>query len=210
MPQVRKPEVERHIHEAALLRFAQDGIQQTSMAAIAATAGVSAGNLYRYHPDGKQALLNSVLPRELAERFDRLVTDRVRALPLGADGTIGPSPEADELLSFWIAHRLEVVILLTRATGTRYAGFPERFEQLLVDLGVERLEHAGVTPTADDRVLLSIVMANTRVALAQILLRFDDARRIRRAIEGFWSYQLPGLNGLHDWLRTTSGSQASP
>lgn len=205
MPQVRKPDVERRIHDAALHHFAHDGLEATSMVAIAGSAGVSTGNLYRYHPDGKRALLARVLPASLADRFDQLVTDRVRALPLGSGVAAAPPPEADELLDFWIAHRLEVVILLARAEDTPYADYPGRFEHLLVDLAVERLRQDGTEPTDDDRTLLSILMANTRTALAEILLRFEDAPRIREAVAAFWSYQLPGLEGLY--ARLTAARQ---
>jgi AcrR family transcriptional regulator len=38
-------------------------------------------------------------------------------------------------------------------------------------------------------------------ALATILRSTDDPARLRAAIEGFWSYQVPGLDGLLAWMR---------
>jgi hypothetical protein len=32
----------------------------------------------------------------------------------------------------------------------------------------------------------------------------DDERALRNAIEAFWSYQIPGLRGFAEWVRTRS------
>jgi AcrR family transcriptional regulator len=206
MPQVRKPEVASRIRTAALESFAARGVEATSMAAIARAAGVATGNLYRYHPGGKASLLDAVLPDELAATHDRLITERVAALVLPDEG--GPTPDdaatpagpaAERLLRFWVDHRLEVVILLGRAEGTRFAGYGERFETQLVELGTARLAAAGAPPDAVARHLLEVLMAATRRTLAAILHAHHDEADLRRAVTGFWSYQVPGLDGLHRW-----------
>ena len=58
-----------------------------------------------------------------------------------------------------------------------------------------------MAPDAVGRQLLTIVFDNTRRAIATILRSTDDADELRTAIAGFWSYQLPGLDGLTAWLR---------
>jgi AcrR family transcriptional regulator len=199
MPQVRKPEVDHRIRDAALRRFAADGYERTSMGAIAATAKVATGNLYRYYPDGKQQLFETVATEELASDLEALVRARGRALLLPLDDSSSASPQAAELLDFWVEHRLEVVVLLDRATGTRFADYGARFTQLLVDLAVERLSDHGTNPDDDARHLLHTIFDNTRRALVAILDHHQDAAAIRHAVAGFWAYQLPGLDGFYRW-----------
>lgn len=199
MPQVRKPEVGRRIRDAALQQFAAAGYEHTSMSSIAATAQVATGNLYRYYPDGKQQLLETVISERFADDLDTLIRNRVRALLLPLDDSNGESPHATALLDFWTEHRLEVVVLLGRAEGTRFAHYPDRFTRLLVDLAVERLQADGVEPDPTARHLLHAIFDHTRRTLVAILDHHQGRQDIRHAIRGFWSYQLPGLDGFYRW-----------
>lgn len=203
MPQVRKPDVDRRIRDAALQRFAADGYEPTSMGSIAATAQVATGNLYRYYPDGKRQLFETVVTEELADTLGTLTRERVGALMLPLDDTGGHGPEAAQLLDFWSDHRLEVVVLLDRAAGTRFAAHGERFTRLLVDLAVERLRADGTEPDPTTRHLLRTIFDGTRRALVAILEHHEDRQAIRHAIGGFWAYQLPGLDGFHRWSTGT-------
>lgn len=199
MPQVRKLEVDCRIRQAALGRFAADGYERTTMGSIAATARVATGNLYRYYPEGKQQLFETVITDELAATLDSLIRERVRALLLPLDEQ-GDGPRAAQLLDFWVEHRLEVVVLLDRADGTRFADYGTGFTQLLVDLAVERLRAAGAEPDQTVRHLLDTIFDNTRRTLVAILERHQDRIAIRTAVQGFWAYQLPGLDGFYRWV----------
>lgn len=201
MPQVRKLEVDCRIRRAALDRFAADGYEHTTMGSIAATARVATGNLYRYYPEGKQQLFETVITDELAATLDSLIRERVRALllPLDERDEQGDGPQAAQLLDFWVEHRLEVVVLLDRADGTRFADYGTRITRLLVDLAVERLRAAGAEPDQTARHLLDTIFDNTRRALVAILERHQDRTAIRTAVQGFWAYQLPGLDGFYRW-----------
>ena len=58
---------------AAVALFASRGIEKTTMADVAAEAGISTGAIYRYFP-GKEALLAAVFEREMrdsAAQFER-------------------------------------------------------------------------------------------------------------------------------------------
>lgn len=210
MPQVKKAEVDLRIRQAALERFAHDGYDQTSMASIARAAGMATANIYRYYPDGKQRLFDTVVTDEVADTHEGLITDRVRALVLPLDAADADDVTAERLLDFWVTHRYEVVILLGRAGGTRFEGYGERFVRLLIDLGLERLRAGGTEPSEAVHHLLAIVFDNTRRALVAILSAHDQADAIRHAVEGFWSYQLPGLDGLYHWASTRSDLRCRP
>ncbi|WP_299957647.1 TetR/AcrR family transcriptional regulator [uncultured Modestobacter sp.] len=189
MAQVLKEAVRARIRAAALRCFADQGYAGTSMAGIAAVAGTAPGNVYRYFPS-KEALFAEVVPPELAARHDELLDGRIAAL---AEGSANRSAAAAELLDFWLAHRLAVSVLLDRAEGTPVAGYPAAFVQRLVDHTVRALPG---TPRPVHRDLLHLVFDNTRRAVARILSTATDAEHARALVTGFWSYQLPGLDGL--------------
>lgn len=200
MPQVLKPAVRTRIEQAALQSFADHGYAGSSVAAIAAAAGTAPANVYRYFAD-KAELFSAVVPAEVASRHDELLDSRVTALAM-SDPAVSTSA-ASALLDFWLEHRLAVVILLDQAAGTPYAGYPEAFVARLV--GHVQRGHARRL-SALQRELLELVFDNTRRAISRILRSTDDPDRIRELIAGFWSYQLPGLDGL---MRHLGGPAAS-
>lgn len=208
MAQVRKPEVDDRIRAAALQQFATDGYPGTSMASIAKAAGIATANIYRYYPDGKRQLLAAVLPQQIADRHAELVERRVQAL-LDPDGLAFPaaqaSQEAQQLLAFWVAHRLEVAILLGQDGGTPHEGSGQAFVDLLVSLSEADLAAGGAHLDAVHHHILRVLFDNTRQALVEILLAFDDESSIRRAVAAFWSYQLPGLEGFRQAALASPG-----
>jgi AcrR family transcriptional regulator len=203
MPQVLKEEVRRRILRAALQAFAAEGYQRTTMAAVAARAGLGAASLYRYYP-GKEALFDAAVPRAVADGLMAILRRRVAALAsaVGAGGGAAALAGADDggeaILRFWIDHRLEVVILLDRADGTPYAGFGDRFVETLLAMTLQslRARRAGVPPGSPGHLVLRQVFLNTRRALNAILEAGGEEADIREAIEAFWSYQLAGLAAL--------------
>jgi AcrR family transcriptional regulator len=205
MPPVLKASVRERILHAALEVFAAEGYPGATMAAIAARAGVATGNLYHYYPS-KQALFAAAVPEGVAHEFEALVRRRVAALlPLASEQApaLDPGP-AEELLRFWIAQRLRVVILLGRAEGTAYAGYGTAFSRGLLEqtLALLRTVDPEVEVTPVQRFVLACIFDNTRQALVAILSREHEEQAIREAIQGFWSYQLAGLRGLLRWLTT--------
>ncbi len=199
MAQVLKDAVRSRIREAALRCFADQGYPGTSMADIAAAAGTAPANVYRYFPS-KEALFAAVVPAELADRHDELLDTRIAAL---ADRGRDRDAAAAELLDFWLAHRLAVSVLLDRAEGTPVAGYPAAFVRRLV----EHAERALPTrPSAAHEDLLHLVFDNTRRAIARILATATDDDHARALVAGFWSYQLPGLDGLMAHLGGDSGT----
>jgi AcrR family transcriptional regulator len=203
MPQVLKDDVRERILAAALEVFAAQGYVGATMTAIAQRAGLGTASLYRYYP-GKGELFDAVVTPALAERFEALLEGRVRALAHLALRM--PAPRADdqgeEMLRFWVENRLAVVVLLDRAEGTTYAPFGERFVELLVSTTLTQLRaaHPGLRVGAAARFVLTRIFENTRRMLADILEAHPDERALREAIEGFWSYQIPGLHGFSAWV----------
>ena len=189
MPQVLKENVRARIEDAALRCFADNGYVGTSMAAIAAAAGTAPGNVYRYYPS-KEVLFDTVVPGELAARHDELLDIRVAALAPGAPNR---DSAAEDLIDFWLDHRHAVVVLLDRADGTPFVDYPTGFVQRLTD-HVERALPRRPSPV--QRQVLELVFDGTRRAIARILATPGDREHVRALITGFWSYQVPGVEGL--------------
>lgn len=203
MPQVQKDEVRERIQAAALAIFAEQGFRGATMAAIAERAELAVANLYRYYKN-KDALFDAVIPASLAAQHRTLLERSVRSLSFLAHGKsrAGATAETDELLAFWVAHRLAVVVLLDRAAETPYADYGTSFVKQLVDLTITELD---TKLTRDMRQVLTIIFDNTRRAIATILESNTSERAIRDAITLFRSYQTGGLASVF----STSSRRAS-
>jgi AcrR family transcriptional regulator len=204
MPQVLKPEIRARILSAGLEVFAAQGYLGATMNAIAEQADLGAASLYRYFPS-KAELFEAAITPELAARFERLLQQRVRAL--GAQSTAAPferiHDHGDEMLEFWLEHRLAVVVLLDRAQGSAYEHYGQLFVSLLLESTLEQIRRdgSGAQVNASARLVLTRIFENTRIMIATILAHSDNQRVLREAIEGFWSYQIPGLHGFARWVR---------
>jgi AcrR family transcriptional regulator len=212
VPQVLKEEVRQRILAAALEELAAHGYEGASMARIAERAGLGTATSYRYFA-GKAELFDAVITPALAHRFESLVERRVKALSrtvLGptrdGGGVLRGDPSGDdageEMLRFWIEHRLAVVVLLDRARGTAYAHHGERFVEHLVTgtIAQIRARRPGVRISAPARFVLTRIFANTRGLLASVLAEHESEAALREAIEAFWSYQIAGLKGFTAWV----------
>lgn len=198
MPQVLKPEVRERILRSALAAFARGGFVATTMSEIARDAGMAVANLYRYYAS-KEELFAAAIPEEIVARFEQLLERSVHAHARLA-GLKRPGDEAGaaELLDFWIAQRLVVVILLDRAGGSPHESFAERFVERLVTLSIAeiRAAHPSVSVSREARLVLTQVFENTRRMIAVLLETYSDERAIRRAVAAFRSYQVGGLAGF--------------
>jgi AcrR family transcriptional regulator len=206
MRQYLKVEIQDRILEAALHAFATVGFQATSVAGVAAAAGVSTGNVYRYF-DSKQTLLDTVLPETFPRALERLVRARMRAARGSRDpASVRRTPSstyraaADELVEFAIANRLRVLVLLERSAGTPYEGFADSLVDLLVDGALDHARSLGkkAHPSPAASFALRRIYANFLSAMAAALSVGGDAPAMRAAIESYTTYHLSGLVAFLD------------
>jgi AcrR family transcriptional regulator len=204
MPQVLKEEVEARIRAAALERFARAGYERASMAAIARGAGISTGNVYRYFR-GKAELFRAVVPEKDARELMRLLRERVesaRGAPspegLSADGPYARAAEAT--LDFALEHRHQVVLLLGRASGTRYERLAEEVVEMLVGAVIEHVRElqGSIEVSAALQFDLEQIYRNYVDAWVRILERFEDPAEARTAIGAYERYHLGGLRRLFE------------
>jgi AcrR family transcriptional regulator len=186
MPQVLKEDVRSRIVESALQVFARDGVDAATMAGIAKAAGIGTASIYRYY-ESKDELFAAVITPELTKRFESLLDRRVSALARNTLRGESVDDAGSEMLQFWLANRLAVVILLDQAP------YAARFVALLTK---HTLAELRVTVTPRVRFVLETIFDNTRRLLARVLATYERPNEVREAIEAFWSYQVAGLRGL--------------
>jgi len=200
--QILKDEIRQQIAAAALEVFAREGFLRATMAQIARQAGISTGNIYRYHAT-KEGLFEELIGDELPATLTRLLKRRVAALRGVSDvGALKPNAPyhllAGEMLRYCIDNRLRVIILLGRSDGTRYAAFAEETVRLSQRLAVAhfRAGRPRLSLSEAQRFDLAIIYRNYLGAMVAILAQFSDERRIREAVEAYDRYHLAGVRAF--------------
>jgi AcrR family transcriptional regulator len=147
------------IRQAALAQFAEQGFERTTIRAIAAAAGVSAG-LVRHHFGSKQALRDAVDAHVLAEI--RWISDEIKKD--SERGDLAPSIVARQAV-----HPFQGYVVRSLTEGS--AGMAAMFDEM-VDLSAQWLakmdENRTDQPMADIRTRAAVVNA---MALGIPLLR---------------------------------------
>jgi AcrR family transcriptional regulator len=204
MPQVPKHEMRRAMIEAAAAELAEVGFAAATQAAIAARAGTSIGNVYKYF-GSKDELFAAAVPESVAETLTRLLRRRVEQLGTARD--VGALPATHpyhaasrELFAFALEQRAPILFLLLRAQGTRYEGYADELARGLVKLALAYAQEAyprARLGAPQQRTLLRLYrgfLAHVASALAEE--RSADA--LAQAIEHFTRYHLAGLRALFE------------
>ncbi|WP_134500984.1 TetR/AcrR family transcriptional regulator [Microvirga pakistanensis] len=198
MAQYLKESVRNDIAQAALRVFARDGYEGARIPDIAAAAGISTGNVYRYFKS-KDELFYSVVDQKFAASFLRVLRRRVRALQaVDKADDLTSKNAADALLEFWIEHRLKVVVILSCAQGSAYESFPRKVVRELARLTTAHFARVGLPPSLDQHrtFVLEHIFQNTVLMIVAILRDSHDETTLRARFEAFWRYQLAGLHSL--------------
>ena len=203
MAQVLKDRVKRRIANAAERMFAKVGYKKATVGMIAKEAGVATGNIYKYYAN-KEALFNSIITTAFAEEFRLLTRNRVAAL--NAPSKSGnarsiESGEAGKLLRFCIENRLKVIIILSRAEGSKHESFAEEYIQSMTEQTMDALPTAypNLKNTEVFRFTFNKMLQNTVRGLVSILETFEEEERIVEAFVTGWTYHYAGINALIEW-----------
>jgi AcrR family transcriptional regulator len=202
MAQRPKERMRRAILAEAARQFAEAGVEKATLAAIAAEAGTSIGNLYKYF-SGKDELFSAAMPAKLVGELAGLLRRRVEALGVERDvRVLGPTHPyrlaSDGLLRFALAHRSRILFLLRRAQGTRYASFNDTLVRDLQRLAVRYAKGAypKVKMTAAMRRALERIYRAFLESIAAILAEETTDRALEDAVEQFAAYHLAGLRAF--------------
>ncbi len=205
MPQVLKQETKVKIYNAALSLFAEHGYQATTMSLVAQTAGVATGNIYKYYAN-KATLFDAIITPEFVAKFNRLTRKRVAKLIHLQNSESMLEDEAGQLLKFWIDHRLQVIILLARAQGSKYQDFQQQYIQAMTKQTMSQLPTAQPNLKNDDvfKLTFNNRLADTVRGIVSILQAFDCEQKITAAFAASWAYHYAGIQALIDWSSQTN------
>lgn len=203
MVQVLKDALRRRIVEAARLQFSKNGFTKATIGAIAGEAGVADGTIYKYFSN-KKVLFESIMTDEFVGEFLRLTHDRIAgfAQPGGMDaGRCLGGDHPGEFLRFIIRNPHEVIILLSRAEGTKYEPFVREYirdmESQTLRQAREQFPRMEVTPTF--RFMVNHILEDSVQGMVSILERFGDEASIREAFAAMARYHLAGIVALIEW-----------
>lgn len=202
MAQQRKEHVRAAIVEAAARELAEVGFERATLAAIAARAGTSVGNVYKYYP-GKEALLAATVPPSFVTKLRSLVRRRVETLgaerDVGALGAGHPYLRAsEELVVFALAHRREVLFVLKHAAEPPYASVRGELERHLVALALAyaRGAYPGFALGAAQRRSLRRFYRGFLGSIASLLEEEPRDAAARAAVAELVTYHLAGLRAF--------------
>lgn len=203
MVQVLKDSVKKQIADAAERLFAKVGYRKATVGMIATEAGVATGNIYKYYAN-KEALFNSIITTAFAEEFKLLTRNRVAALndPSKSEAVRSmESGEAGKLLRFCIGNRLKVIIILSRAEGSKYESFTEEYIQSMTKQTMAALPTAypDLKNTEVFRFTFNKMLLNTVRGLVSILETFEEEEKIVEAFVTGWAYHYAGINAVIEW-----------
>ena len=202
MPQRPKEEMRSAILHAAAIEFAETGFAAATLSNIAQRAGTSIGNLYKYFA-GKDALFATALPPEVGDTLCRLLRRRMAAAGgtrdlrrLPADHRYHQATRA--LQQFTLAHRAQILFLLSQGEGTSYAGFAEDLATRLARLALSygRRTYPQVRISAARRRTLQRLYRAFLSSLASILREETSPAALLRASEQYTQYHQAGLRAF--------------
>ena len=203
MVQILKDSVKKQISDAAERMFAKVGYKKATVGMIANEAGVATGNIYKYYAN-KEALFNSIITTEFVEEFKLLTRNRVSVLNDPSTSETVRSIEAGaagDLLRFWIENRLKVVIILSKAEGSKYESFAKEYIQSMTQQTMENLPAAypNLKNTDVFRFTFNNMLRNTVRGVVSILETFEEEEQIVEAFVTGWAYHYAGINAVIEW-----------
>lgn len=202
MPQQKKAHVREAILAAARQQLAAHGVAGASLAAIAAEARTSIGNLYKYFAD-KDALLTAAIPATLGAEIRALLRRQVQALGAERDASALPADHpyrvaAAETRAFSLAHRHALLFLLRHGEGADGASFAEEVTGDMVRLSLDyaRQAYPAAPLDAAERRALRRIYRGWVAAIADILAEEPSDRALAAATARHAAYHLAGLQAF--------------
>lgn len=173
---VLREDVRQRILSAARDEFLLRGYARASMRTIAAQAGMTVGNIYLYFA-GKELLFEAIVG-DMVQRIQGLLQMKASDGVLHTLGT--------QLHDIFIQGRVEFLILVTRAEGSKYEGLKQR----IITLAARRM--CEFLPAGDS--LAGPLSVGVIEGLMAIFNQFDgDEEKLTKDLFRFLNYMLRGL-----------------
>ncbi|NLF97996.1 MAG: TetR/AcrR family transcriptional regulator [Candidatus Riflebacteria bacterium] len=201
--QILKKSVKLAIEKTALKLFAARGYDNTTMAEIAAAAGVSTGNIYRYHAN-KEELLYAVIPESFVELCLQTLAGKVALVRGMSSQQVAGSKELrlgnEMLMQFILLHRHKILVLMRGCTGTRLVGFRNVVRQRIIESVHEHLvslsESSHGCRNEPDQLLLTTLYDNLMNATTNILAADITEKQRKEAMARLLDYHLKGMAAI--------------
>ena len=181
--QILKSTVKENILHAAMGEFEEKGYEKTSMRLIAKNAGITAGNMYRYFGN-KECLFTAVVKPSHERLMDLLQYDAI------ANKKARPEKNIAEEIAVLItelfdAHRRELLILLSKSSGSRY----ENYKQDLIEMVKRRITdtlmvHFSKNGIQHEDEVLALAMASSLIEGLIVVLKECVDKTIIRKLSG--------------------------
>lgn len=198
--QILKNAIRLQIERAALRLFAAQGYDRTTMAEIASMAGVSTGNLYRYHSN-KEELLYTLIPESFVGGCLLALQQKIVLVKGMSSARVAASKEFKKsnlaFLKFLLDNRLKLLILMRGCNGTKWADFRKTAQQAVIDKVIEHIASLQKrSNTFPDNVLLTGIYENLINITISILASDSSRVDCRKALVGLMSYHQRGLSAF--------------
>jgi len=197
-----KERMKTAIVTAALQEFVKVGVARATVPVIAASAGTSVGNIYKYFAN-KAALFEATVPPAFVDELRDLLRVRVEALGVEVDvHDLAPSHPyrlaTEELLRFALAHRTQILFLLRHAEGTEYEGFTEAVAHDLSRLAQRYSKRAypKIRMDSSRQRVLDRIYRSFLEQIASVLAEEETEQGVRAAIGSLTVYHLSGLRSF--------------
>lgn len=187
--QVLKDDVRNKILRSALTEFRHHGYQDSSMRRIAAHAGITTGNIYRYFKN-KECLFDELI-QPAYERFVAYIVEIKQEIDhtfsKDAADTLKYIRKVDNtVVELFRESGTEVMILLNRSGGSKYAQVKQELVQLTFRIleKVFVITKGGLSPLdeAERKVILMLAMTLME-GVCKILREHEDGDTIKLLVD---------------------------
>ncbi len=196
--QFLKEELRVKILESATVEFYDKGYSKASMRTIAKHSGITVGNIYRYF-DGKEALFESVV-REAYDRFYNIVNTELNDNAIKSNDENLFDEMRGQLISALVTcvseKRIELLILLRGAQGTKYETMKDDFNKVIYEKVMLHFEHnfIGVKNNNHVSFITNVISTSCVEGLVESIIRYEESKELRDSMEMIFDYYFLGFD----------------
>ena len=182
MVQVQKPQIREALLKAAKHEFMEYGFQLSSTRRIAAGAGTTIGNMYKYF-------------RSKDELFEQLVSEvKVQLYFFIKEHEIesGEIPNRNQQLQLFVNlmsdYRDEMLLLIDASDGTTYKN---TYEELITMISLNLQEHLpdfNIPAVPDARILVRTIAVGLVTGWVDILRNHSDKKNIKNGLTQYFMF----------------------
>lgn len=190
--QFLKEELRVKILESATNEFHDKGYSKASMRIIAKHSGITVGNIYRYF-DGKEALFEAVVS-DAYDRFYDIVNTEVNDEAIKSNDENLFDDMRSHLISALVTcvseKRIELLILLRGAHGTKYETMKEDFNKVIYRKVMLHFEHnfVGVKSNTHVSFITNVISTSCVEGLVESIIKYQDASELKNSMEMIFDY----------------------